>query len=215
MRNKITILIIANAITTTVLAQGCCFPGKTIPIETAFTTDSLLFSELLSEFSMRCQQYDTLFPSDRFYPVRVEEGKVPLDAKYEKMLMMVPFFKSYPAFRIDCPNGYVLGIFNYYPNRNWLSYLDILSFDLHGRMVSRFSWAESGVDFFPLENTETDQTAQILSSTKIVNGEISYEYIKRSFIAGEATFVESAVYRYKIQDDATLKLLSVEPRLDF
>lgn len=210
MIKKIIIFLTTFTVaTTTVLAQVDLTPGNTAPRETSFTPDSILFSELLFQFTIRCQQYDTL---NEWYSPLVDTG-IPLDAKYEKILMSVPFFKSYPAFRIDCPNGYVLGIYNMFHNgHSWISYLDMLSFDLHGRMRSRVSWAKSGLGSYKLDDEKTNLDWQILSSTDVANGEILYDFIKQTFIAREAYSEVGAVYRYKIHDDATLELLSIKPR---
>lgn len=212
-KKTILFLIILSTFATMVSAQGCHLPGNTAPRETSFAIDSILFSEFLSEFSVRCQQYDTLH--QWFNRMRYTH-QVPLDSKYEKILVSVPFFHAYPAFRIDCPNGYILGIYNVYSYYgSSISHLDILSFNLHGNMTSRCSWAEFGVGKYYLDDKKTVCDSQVISSTEVANGEIRYSFTQSSYIDGEATSVESSVYRYKIQDDATLKLLSVEPRLDF
>ena len=208
----ITILFSFSVFVTTVSAQKYYFPGRTDPIETTFAQDSILFSELLSEFSMRCQQYDTLFQAEWFNPLNNPE-RVPLDSKYEKILMSVPFFKIYPAFRIDCPNGYVLGIYNHYINQQSIvNYLDLLSFDFKGKITSRTSLAKFNLATYVMDDFETTQNYQLISSTNIVNGEIIYSVDQRSYISGEITTHSECTYLYKIQDDATLKLLSVEQK---
>lgn len=210
----ITILFSFSVFVTTVSAQKYHFPGKTDPIETTFVQDSILFSELLSEFPMRCQQYDTLFQAEWFNPLNNPE-RVQIDSKYEKILMSVPFFKIYPAFRIDCPNGYVLGTYNHYFNQqSQVDYLDLLSFDLKGRMISRTTLAKFNLATYVMDDFKTTQNYQLISSTNIVNGEIIYSVDQRSYISREITSHSECTYLYKIQDDATLKLLSVESKQD-
>lgn len=214
MKKKIiiTILFSFSVFVTTVSAQKYYFPGRTDPIETTFVQDSILFSELLSEFSVRCQQYDTLLQPEWYNPLNNPE-RVQLGSKYEKILMSVPFFKIYPAFRIDCPNGYVLGIYNHYINQQSLvNYLDLLSFDLKGRMISRISLAKLNLATYVMDDFKTSQKYQLISSTNIVNGEINYFVDQRSYISGEITTHSECTYLYKIQDDATLKLLSMDQK---
>lgn len=215
MRNKIiTILFSSVFFVTTVSAQKHYFPQRTDPIETTFTQDSILFSEFLSEFSMRCQQYDTLFQSEWFNPLNNPE-RVTLDSKYEKILMSVPFYEIYPAFRIDCPNGYVLGIYYYYGNIGSLfNYMDLLSFDLKGRVVSRLSLAECHVAEYVMDDEKSSQNYQLISSINIANGEIKYFVDRRSYLSRNIVTQSEYTYLYKIQDDATLKLLSVEQKQD-
>ena len=214
MKKVIIMLFSYSVFVTTVSAQNYYFPGRTDPIETKFAQDSILFSEFLSEFSMRCQQYDTLLQPEWYNPLNNPE-RVPIDSKYDKILMSVPFFKIYPAFRMDCPNGYVLGIYNHYINQqSVVNYLDLLSFDLKGRMISRTSLAKYNLATYVMDDFKTSQNYQLISSINIINGELNYFVDQRSYISGKITSHSECTYLYKIQDDATLKLLSVEPKQD-
>ena len=112
----------------TVSAQNHEAPIRAEPVETTFMQDSVLFSELLSEFATRCQHYDTLYEAVWLN----NPYKIPLNTKYEKLLTTMPLFEIYPAFRIDCPDGYVLGIYNvlrtYNDKTKTISYASYLAF---------------------------------------------------------------------------------------
>jgi len=213
----VTILFFLSVFAITVSAQNFEVPIRTRPVETTFTQDSVLFSELLSEFATRCQQYDTLFDA-----VWVNNPfRVPLDVKYEKILMTMPLFEIYPAFRIDCPDGYVLGIYSVLRIYNdktkiisYASYLNILSYTPMGGCVSRLSLVLGYINTYAMPNSERFCSSQIIGTANIMNGEILYEYTQSMFIDRELTTRSVSTYVYKIQDDATLKFLSVEHKQD-
>lgn len=213
----VTILFSLSVFAITVSAQNFEVPIRTRPVETTFTQDSVLFSELLSEFATRCQKYDTLFDA-----VWVNNPyKISLNSKYEKILPAMPLFEIYPAFRIDCPDGYVLGIYNVLRIYNdktkiisYASYLDILSYTSIGGFVSRLSLVLGYLNSYAMHDSERWCSSQITGTANIMNGEILYEYTQIMFIDGELTTRSESTYVYKIQDDATLKFLSVEHKQD-
>ncbi|MBP5515435.1 MAG: hypothetical protein J6X86_00655 [Bacteroidales bacterium] len=209
----ITILFFLSVYATTASAQKYDVPKRTEPNETTFTQDKVLFSELLSEFSVQRQQYDTLFQAVWFN----NPDKVPLNIKYEKIMVTTPLFEIYPAFRIDCPNGYVLGIYSILEiynhqtkTKSYASYLDILSYTLQGGFISRLSLALGYINDYKMDDSETRYLYQIIGGADIMNGEIHYGYDQRGFVNRDLTTHSQSTYKYKIQDDATLRLLSVE-----
>ena len=216
MKDKfITIILSLSVFAVTASAQNDDFsPIRTEPVETTFTQDGELFSKLLSEFTTRCQQYDTLYESVWFN----NPDKVPLNSHYEKILPKMPLFEFYPAFRIDCANGYILGIYSVLRIYNeqtsfisYVSYLDLLSFNPKGGLVSRLSLALNYINNYQLkDDSKKRYLCQIVSGVDIMNGEIHYGYDQRRFVNRDLISQFESTYVYKIQDDATLKLLSVE-----
>lgn len=65
-----------------------------------------------------------------------------------------------------------------------------------------------------MDNYMTEQLYQLISSTNIINGEIHYVVDNRSYLSKNMTTHSESTYVYKIQDDATLRLLSVEHKQD-
>ena len=212
MKAKVIIILFSlNAFAVTTSAQNHDFPPiRTEPVETIFTQDSVLFSEFLSEFTTRCQQYDTLFDA-----VWINNpNKLPLNTRYEKILPTMPLFEVYPAFRIDCPNGYVLGIYNVLRiyndqtgQKSFVSYLDILSYTHLGGFASRLSLALDYVNSYLMDDSGTWYLYQIIGGADVMNGEIHYSFDQRRFVNRELVTHSESVYIYKIQDDATLKLV--------
>ncbi|MBP5548060.1 MAG: hypothetical protein J6X58_04100 [Bacteroidales bacterium] len=207
----ITILFSLSVFAITASAQYHEAPIRTEPVETTFTQDSVLFSELLSEFATRCQQYDTLYDVVWLN----NPNKVPINVRYEKILPTMPLFEIYPAFRIDCPDGYVLGIFyvlRIYNDKTkritYATYLDILSYTHIGRMISKLSFALDYLNTYLMEDSEKYYEYQLMGVADIMNGEIHYGYDQRRAVNRELTTHSESTYIYKIQDDATLKLLS-------
>ena len=209
----ITILFYFSVFVTMASAQNHELSQRTGPVETTFTQDSAFFSAFLSEFTMRCQQYDTLWSAAwRNNPV-----KIPLNNKYENLLPTMPLFDIYPAFRIDCPNGHVLGMYNLLSIHNsqtkihsYVQYLDVLSYTPQGRLVSRLSLCLFYTNSYVMDNSNTRYLYQIIGNADIMNGEIHYGHDQRRFVNRELITHSESTYVYKIQDDATLKLLSVD-----
>jgi len=214
MKKKVVALIFSFGVfVASVSAQVKYSPEKNYPAETTFTQDSILFYELLSEFSMRCQQYDTLLVSEWYNPLNRPDVAA-LDAKYERIILSTPVFVSFPAFRVDCPNGFVLGILNHYNNhQSIVSYLDVLSYNLKGKMISKISFAWHNIATYLMDDERSLQKFQLGGIVNIVNGEINYSVDQRCWI-DEISSYSKSFYRYKIQDDATLKLLSVDHKQD-
>lgn len=218
MKTKfITILFSLSIFATTALAQKHDVPPRTEPVETSFIQDSVLFSELLSEFTTKCQQYDTLYEAVWFN----NPYKVPLNTRYEKILPSMPLFEKYPAFRIDCNNGYVLGIYSVLriynhqtKTQTYASYLDMVSFTSRGGFVSRLSLVLGYMNSYLMEDSKTRYLYQIIGGADIMNGEIHYGYDQHRFINRELESHSKSTYIYRIQDDATLKLLSLEQNQD-
>lgn len=209
----ITFLFYLSIFVAIASAQNHELSKRTGPIEMIITQDSAFFSMFLSEFSTRCQRYDTLYDAVwRNNPV-----KIPLNSKYETLLPTMPLFEIYPAFRIDCPNGHVLGIYNLLSiynqqtkTRSYVEYLDVLSYTLQGLLVSRLSLCLFYVNSYMMDNSDTRYLYQIIGGADIMNGEIHYGHDQRRFVNRELITHSESTYVYKIQDDATLKLLSVD-----
>lgn len=207
----VTILFSLSVLAASASAQKNDVPIRIEPVETTFMRDSVLFSELLSEFTTKCQQYDTLFEAVWLN----NPYKVPLNVRYEKILPTMPLFEIYPAFRIDCPNGYVLGIYNVLSiynertkTKSYASYLEILSYTSIGMLASRLSLSLNYINSYAKDDSETRYLYQIIGSADIICGEIRYGYDQRRFVNRNLETHSESTYIYKIQDDATLKLLS-------
>lgn len=200
MKIKIVILVYAFSVgATTMSAQTRYASTRTIPCETEFEHNNALFSEFLSGFPTIYQQYDTLWQAVWFN----NPNKVPVDNKYKKMLMAVPFFDIYQAFRIDCTNGYILGIYNtlsiyniQIETQSFVSYLDILTYTSKGELTSRLSLALNYIKSYFTDNSMILQKYQLIGGVDIMNSEVHYGYDQRWFANREPITHSISKYIY-------------------
>lgn len=179
-----------------------------------------LFREYLSLFKVNGKQKRSQIDSFEWWNPKWE----PIDSQYEQFVFKVPGFFVYPAFRIDCKNGFLVGLKNGYAcDKMRLYYVDLVSYDKSGRIIGRTT-----LPTFQMANFHTDDSCgysyqQLLSRLDIENGLIIFEFgtlracysdLERAdTIISETIVKEGRKYVYRIEDDASLTLISAtEPQ---
>ena len=76
-------------------------------------------------------------------------------------------------------------------------------------MIDRISLAHFNIANYVLDDEKTSQDFLLGSVVDMANGEIHYTLERCSYMIDNSTYFKND-YRYKIQDDATLKLLSID-----
>lgn len=137
------------------------------------TSDDVLFQQYLSSFVFPFKK-DTCSLYVNFVN---EYNQKELDSIFFKFAVIVPGFQPFPAFRIDCPDGYVVGLYHtYHSIKVDICNLDVMSYDKNGRVLERTT--------FPLFQTGyflTQDSCRIAYQSKggvlnIENGVVFFEY---------------------------------------
>ena len=182
------------------------------------TSDDVLFQQYLSSFVFPFKK-DTCSLYVNFVN---EYNQKELDSIFFKFVVIVPGFQSFPAFRIDCLDGYVIGLYHtYHSIKVEICNLDVMSYDKYGRILERTT--------FPLFQTGyfyTQDSCHIAYQSKggvlnIENGVVFFEYessrcctpemAKGELYADDVKVVrrERRKYVYEIGDNACIVLKSV------
>ncbi len=218
---RILIALFTAVVTSLCVAQTEPFTycGQLMPSRTFFQEngDWNLFKQYLSLFDIHDKKNKVSFDIYYYDPPEKE-----LDSIYWRYIVRVPGFKVFPGIRVDCKNGYLVGLCSIFDSyRTTLCNWDFITYDKEGRMLERISFPVMNNAFY-WDKQDTCTMADFLCVGKIniLKGSFVYEYTSLRFCAPEmarGVFYEyhegtkkneEKVYMYKIDDDARLILVS-------
>lgn len=222
VNRTLTIMIAMLSCSLQCLAQQKPFTycGLVEPQQISFgvTSDVVLFQQYLSSIGYPLKK-DTCSLYVNFVN---EYTQKELDSAFGGFAFIVPGFQVFPAFRLDCTDGYVVGLYHtYHSIKVEICNLDVMSYDKYGRILERTT--------FPLFQTGyfyTQDSCHIAYQSKggvlnIENGVVFFEYessrcctpemAKGELYADDVKVVrrERQKYVYEIGDNACLVLKSV------
>lgn len=137
------------------------------------TSDDVLFQQYLSSFGFPFKK-DT---SSLYVNFVNEYTQTELDSVFFKFAFIVPGFQVFPAFRLDCPDGYVVGLYHtYHSIKVDICNLDVMSYDKNGRVLERTTFPLLQKGYFL-----TQDSCHIAYQSKggvlnIENGIVFFEY---------------------------------------
>lgn len=189
--------------------------GHVAPHQITFRGDTnlALFHQYLTSFVVQGKK--DVFST--YVGVFDEQSKTELDSNYWQYVFMVPGFKVFPAFKIDCMDGYLIGLYLAFHSYKATKYnLDIVSYDTEGRIVERTTFPLLQIGFYPTQDSCIIAYHSLGGLLCIDKGVLTYKYESSRFCTPEMVNgvlyehealdveKESKQYIYKIGDNACL-----------
>lgn len=194
--------------------------GSLEPCRVSFEKNSqpMLFQQFLSTFEIQGKLGEWAFEATSYDGWHKEE----VEMKYWEYCCKEPGFKIYPCFRMDCRDGYLVGIYSvFFSQRAWIYNLNLISYDKTGRILEKNSFPFWQYGYFGTQDS-CDVAYQSSGGQLYIKNEIiRFEYSSSRLCTPEMS--EGVVYShdpkevrrekrqyvYKIGDDARLSLVSV------
>lgn len=177
-----------------------------------------LFQCYLSSFDIREKSKEATIYIGMFN----DQNKKELDSAYWRYAIVNPGFKTFPAFVLDCKDGYLVGLHVAYRSyRSYVYNLDIMSYDKKGKIKEKMSFPIFHTGFFSTEDSCLIAYQILGGVLTIEKGKAIFEYdssrcctpevAKCELYADDVKDVwrEKRKYVYEIGDNARLILVSV------
>lgn len=192
--------------------------GQVEPQQISFQedVDEALFQQYLSSSGYPWDKKNCSFTVGVCDEREIDE----VDSIYWRFVFLTPGFKVFRSFRLECENGYLVGVYNTYHGQNvHICNLDLISYDVLGKIIQRTSFPifQSGfffaTDTCPVAYQKKGGLLYIENGFAVFNYEsvrlCTPEMTKGSLhedLHLDETRSEKKRYVYKIKDDARLTL---------
>ena len=180
--------------------------------------DDVLFRRYLSSFDIQEKSKNAAISIGVFN----EQMKKELDSAYWQYAFITPGFKVFPSFRLECKDGFLVGLYStYHTYRTTIYNLDMVSYDKNGRIREKVSFPIFQTGFFCTQDSCILAYQNLGGILNIQKEVVSFEYessrccthemTRGELYADDVKVVrrEKRKYVYKIGDDACLVLISV------
>lgn len=194
--------------------------GNLEPCRVSFENNgqSMLFQQFLSIFEIHGELDGWVFEATAYDGWHKEE----VEMKYWKYCCKEPGFQIYPCFRMDCRDGYLVGVYSvFFSQRAWIYNLYVISYDKTGEILEKNTFPFWQYGFFGTQDSCKIAYQSSGGQLYIENGTIRFEYSSIRCCTPEMSKgityshnpkevrSEKRQYVYKIGADARLTLISV------
>jgi hypothetical protein len=178
----------------------------------------MLFQQFLSIFEIQGKLGECVFEASSYDGWHKKE----VEMKYWEYCCKEPGFKIFPCFRIDCSDGYLVGVYSvFFSQKAWIYNLNVISYDKTGKILEKNSFPFWQYGFFGTQDSCEVAYQSSGGQLYIKNEIIRFEYSSIRYCTQEMSEGithshnpnegrrEKRQYVYKIGDDARLSLVSV------
>ena len=142
-----------------------------------------------------------------------------LDSIYMQFADIIPGFKVYPEFVVDCGQGYIIGLNYYYGNfKTVIINLELRSFDYRGNLLQKTTFPVLHHGYFYTRDTCPCAFLDCGGEVKVIDGHVIFDYSSLRICTPEIGVVKEdwgngnserkKKYVYIIKNDARLVLVS-------